>query len=73
MGSSDTELVTKQLYEHIGQISGILFFLLGAMTIVELIDAHDGFEIIISKITTRDKRKLLWIIGFVTFFRTVAA
>jgi len=68
MSSSDIEFVTDQLYEHLGQISGILFFLLGAMTVVELIDAHDGFEVITSKITTRDKRKLLWIIGFVTFF-----
>ncbi len=68
MGSSDTKLVTDQLYEHLGQISGILFFLLGAMAIVELIDAHDGFEVITSRITTKDKRKLLWIIGFVTFF-----
>jgi Na+/H+ antiporter NhaD/arsenite permease-like protein len=68
MGSADKELVSEQLYEHLGQISGILFFLLGAMTIVELIDAHDGFEVITSKIATRDKRKLLWIIGFVAFF-----
>ena len=68
MSSSDTALVTEQLYEHLGQISGILFFLLGAMAIVELIDAHDGFEVITSRITTKDKRKLLWIIGFVTFF-----
>lgn len=68
MGSADTELVSEQLYEHLGQISGILFFLLSAMAIVELIDAHDGFEVITNKITTKDKRKLLWIIGFVTFF-----
>ncbi len=68
MGSSDTNFVSSQLYEHLGQISGILFFLLGAMTIVELIDAHDGFEVITSKITTKDKRKLLWIIGLVAFF-----
>ena len=68
MGSANTELVSEQLYEHLGQISGILFFLLSAMTIVELIDAHDGFEVITSKITTKDKRKLLWIISFVTFF-----
>lgn len=68
MVSSDKALVSEQLYEHLGQISGILFFLLGAMTIVELIDAHDGFEVITSKITTKDKRKLLWIISFVTFF-----
>ena len=38
------------------------------MTIVELIDAHDGFEVITSKITTKDKRKLLWIISLVAFF-----
>ena len=68
MGTSNTELVSEQLYEHIGQISGILFFLLGAMTIVELIDAHDGFEVITSRITTKDKRKLLWIISLVAFF-----
>ena len=68
MGSADTDLVSKQLYEHLGQISGILFFLLGAMTIVELIDAHDGFDVITSKITTKDTRKLLWIISFVAFF-----
>ncbi len=68
MGSADTAIVSEQLYEHLGQISGILFFLLGAMTIVELIDAHDGFEVITHKITTTDKRKLLWIISFVAFF-----
>lgn len=68
MASANTELVSEQLYEHLGQISSILFFLLGAMTIVELIDAHDGFEVITSKITTTDKRKLLWIISFVAFF-----
>lgn len=68
MGSSDIELVSGQLYEHLGQISSILFFLLGAMTIVELIDAHDGFEVITNRITTTDKRKLLWIISILTFF-----
>jgi Na+/H+ antiporter NhaD/arsenite permease-like protein len=68
MGSGEPDHVTGQFYEHLGQISGILFFLLGAMTIVELIDAHDGFEVITSKITTKDKRKLLWIVSIVTFF-----
>ncbi len=68
MGSSDVDLVSGQLYEHLGQISGILFFLLGAMTIVELIDAHDGFDVITSRIATTDKRKLLWIISILTFF-----
>ena len=68
MSVSDVGIVSEQLYEHLGQISGILFFLLGAMTIVELIDAHDGFDVITSKIKTTDKRKLLWIISILTFF-----
>lgn len=65
---ADSHLVSHQLTEHIGEISGILFFLMGAMTIVELIDAHDGFEIITSRITTRNLAKLLWLLAFVTFF-----
>lgn len=62
------ETVTQQLAFHLGELSQILFFLLGAMTIVELIDVHDGFDIITNRITTTNKRKLLWIIAFVTFF-----
>ena len=58
----------NQLLEHLGEISEILFFLMGAMTIVELVDKHDGFTIITDKITTTDKRKLLWIISIITFF-----
>ena len=42
----DKELVSENLAHHLSDIAGILFFLLGAMVIVELIDAHDGFEII---------------------------
>jgi Na+/H+ antiporter NhaD/arsenite permease-like protein len=53
---------------YLGELAGILFFLLGAMTIVELIDAHDGFEVITSRIRTTSKRKLVWIIGFLAFF-----
>ncbi len=60
--------VNHELIEHLGEISGILFFLLGAMTIVELIDAHDGFHVITGSIKTNDKRKLLWIITLLTFF-----
>lgn len=63
------ELITDhQIIEHMGDISEILFFLLGAMTIVELVDVHGGFSIVTDKITTRQKRKLLWILSFVTFF-----
>ena len=67
-GAADVHLVSEQLPEHLGEISGILFFLLGAMTIVELIDAHDGFEVIREKIKTTDVRKLLWTISILTFF-----
>jgi Na+/H+ antiporter NhaD/arsenite permease-like protein len=70
--SNDSHLVNEQLTEHIGELSGILFFLMGAMTIVELIDAHDGFEVITSRITTNNKRKLLWIISILTFFLSAA-
>jgi len=68
MNSADTGIVSAQLYEHLGQIAGILFFLLGAMTIVELIDAHDGFDVITGRIKTTNKLKLLWIISIITFF-----
>lgn len=60
--------VNDSLISHLGDISSILFFLLGAMTIVELVDAHDGFEIISDFISQTNKRRLIWIIGFITFF-----
>lgn len=50
-----------------GEIASILFFLMGAMTIVELVDAHEGFALITDLIRARDKRKLMWIIGVTTF------
>jgi len=55
--SPGKEDVTHQLTEHLGDLSGILFFLLGAMTIVELIDVHDGFDLVTSRITQTNKRK----------------
>lgn len=66
--TGNKDLVVENLLHHLGNLSQILFFLLGAMTIVELIDAHDGFEIITKRITTRNKKKLLWIIGLLAFF-----
>jgi Na+/H+ antiporter NhaD/arsenite permease-like protein len=66
--SPNNDIVSEELIGHLGELSGILFFLLGAMTIVELIDAHDGFDIITTRICQTDKRKLLWIIAFITFF-----
>jgi Na+/H+ antiporter NhaD/arsenite permease-like protein len=62
------EFVTHELTRHLGQISEILFFLMGAMTIVELIDAHHGFKSITDKIKTKNPKTLLWIICWVTFF-----
>lgn len=66
--SASPQTVTGQLLHHLGEIASILFFLLGAMTIVELIDSHNGFDIITQKISTSDKRVLLWIITTITFF-----
>ncbi len=65
---TDKNFVSQQLMTHLGEVAAILFFLLGAMTVVELIDAHDGFLLITEKIRTQNKRKLLWIIGIITFF-----
>ena len=68
VASPDKHIVNNQLVGHLGEVSGILFFLLGAMTIVDLIDNYGGFNIITSKITQTNKRSLIWIIGFITFF-----
>ena len=57
-----------RLLHHMEEIASILFFLLGAMTIVELVDAHEGFRVITDKIKTNNKVKLLWIICILTFF-----
>jgi Na+/H+ antiporter NhaD/arsenite permease-like protein len=67
-GSPEKQVVLGELSHHLGDLSGILFFLLGAMTIVELIDAHEGFTIITAKINQTDKRKLIWTISLITFF-----
>ena len=56
------------LMHHVQEIASILLFLMGAMTIVELIDAHDGFRIITDRITATRQNSLLWIIVGVTFF-----
>ena len=61
-------ILNVKIIEHMGDISSTLFFLVGAMTIVELIDVHGGFSIITDHITTRQKRRLMWIVSFITFF-----
>lgn len=67
VSADNKELVVDQLSHHLGNLSQILFFLMGAMAIVELIDAHDGFEIITQRIQTTRKGRLLWIIGIISF------
>lgn len=66
--SDHAEIVSEELIVHLGDISSILFFLLGAMTIVELIDSHNGFELITRRITTTSKQKMLVVISVLTFF-----
>ncbi len=70
--ADEPTLVGEELSHHLGSVSEILFFLLGAMTIVELIDAHHGFKIITDKITSKNKVVLLWIIALITFFLSAA-
>ncbi|MDO8281252.1 MAG: sodium:proton antiporter NhaD [Thermodesulfovibrionia bacterium] len=62
------EGVTGQLTEKLAETAAIVFFLIGAMTIVEVTDAHGGFEVITSRIKATKLTSLLWIIGFITFF-----
>lgn len=61
-------VLNVDIVEHLGEIAQTLFFLIGAMTIVELIDVHDGFSVITSHITVRKKRLLLYVLCGVTFF-----
>ncbi|MBK6566402.1 MAG: sodium:proton antiporter NhaD [Saprospiraceae bacterium] len=62
------DFFTATLIHHIGKIAEILIFLIGAMTIVEIIDMHRGFEVLKESIKTKNKRKLLVIITFLSFF-----
>jgi len=66
------DFITESLLTQVGEISEILFFLLGAMTIVELIDAHKGFSIITDRINISSRIKLLWALCFITFFLSAA-
>lgn len=68
LNAPDSEIVVESLTHHLSAISEIVFFLLGAMTIVELIDAHDGFQSITESIKTTHKTKLIWLIAIITFF-----
>ena len=68
LGSNDPQQVSHQLSESLNSTAQIVFFLMGDMTIVEVVDAHNGFEVITSRIRTSKLSKLMWLVGFVTFF-----
>jgi len=68
VASGDAKLVEEQLADSLMSTAQIVFFLMGAMTIVEVVDAHNGFEVITSRIKTTRLSSLMWLVGFVTFF-----
>ena len=66
--TNDPTRVGSELGESLMGIAQIVFFLIGAMAIVEVVDAHDGFEVITARISTEQLSSLMWLVGFVTFF-----
>lgn len=68
LSSGHIEEVNIHLNEHLSGSAQILFFLLGAMTIVELVDAYQGFSLVTDRIQTKNPVKLLWLVCWVTFF-----
>ena len=60
--------IAEVIEHHLGDAAGTLFFLMGAMTIVEIVDTNGGFNFVRDAIKTRSKRKLLWRVAFMTFF-----
>jgi Na+/H+ antiporter NhaD/arsenite permease-like protein len=67
-GEIHLEFVKEQLGHHLNEIAQILFFLMGAMTIVELVDGHHGFKFITDRIKTKNPIVLLWVVCGVAFF-----
>jgi Na+/H+ antiporter NhaD/arsenite permease-like protein len=68
VATDNPHLVSEQLGESLMGTAQIVFFLLGAMTIVEVVDAHNGFDVITTRIKTTSLSSLMWMVGFVTFF-----
>ena len=60
--------ISEVIEHHLGDAAGTLFFLMGAMTIVEIVDSNGGFNFVRDAIKTRSKRKLMWRMVFMTFF-----
>lgn len=68
VGDQMASVVNETIERHLGSTSTTLFFLMGAMTIVELVDQNGGFNFVRDVMKTRSKRALLWRIAFMTFF-----
>ncbi len=68
LNTGDAHLVGEHLSESLISTAQIVFFLMGAMAIVEVVDAHNGFDVITSRIKTKKLFSLMWLVGFVTFF-----
>ncbi len=68
LGQHAQKEAEELLIFHLGEISGIIFFLMGAMTIVEVVDSHDGFRLITELIRTLSKTRILVLISVITFF-----
>ena len=64
----EAKVVDAAISDSLMSTAQIVFFLMGAMTIVEVVDAHDGFEVITARIQTTKLSSLMWLVGFVTFF-----
>jgi len=67
-GSGVLHHISEVIEHHLGDAAGTLFFLMGAMTIVEIVDSNGGFNFVRDTMKTRSKRKLLWRVAFMTFF-----
>lgn len=75
LGQNSVDLLSfldHRLLHHLEEIAGILLFLMGAMTVVELVDAHDGFSVITDRIKSNKKVRLLWIVSLLSFFLSAA-
>ncbi len=68
VGAANPGMVDEHLGESLMSTAQIVFFLMGAMTIVEVVDAHNGFDVITSRIRTQKLSTLMWMVGFVSFF-----
>ena len=68
VSTGDAQKVSLHLGESLMGTAQIVFFLIGAMTIVEVVDAHNGFEVITKRIRAQKLSSLMWLVGFVTFF-----